>query len=232
MHITYAITMGIHKQQCEDTARIGDMVINNDHGEADVPAPAIIALCDGVGGNAGGREASAFVCTNLSKDVTALNQQLIGYGKQLGKPAMATTLTALFFDADGVTLAYAGNTRLYTIRGGFINQVTTDQTTYEWLKSIGNMDGAEACNKSEIRCAMGGGNPDYLKALVMEPVFERKLPRMLMMTTDGIHDYVNQDEMEDILSSDTSAAEKCRRLVDRAVEHGSEDDCSVILIEI
>ena len=145
---------------------------------------------------------------------------------------MATTLTALIFDENAVSLAHAGNTRLYTIRGGFINQVTTDQTTYEWLKSMCNMDGAEACNRSEIRCAMGGGNPDYLKSLVMEPVFERKLPKKLMFTTDGVHDYLTQDEIEEILGLNLTDTEKVQRIVECAAENGSEDDRSVMLIAL
>lgn len=231
MRITYSVTKGIHKVCCEDTARIGDAILNDTMGELELTTPATIALCDGVGGNAGGQEASGFVCTNLCKELQELNSRLIAYGKQLGKPTMATTITALFFEENGNTLVHAGNTRLYAYRGGFLNQITTDQTTYEWLKSIGNTEGAEACNRSEIRCAMGGGNPDYLKSLVMERVFERKVPKLLMLTTDGVHDYMSQDEIEEILAEEGSMGDKIGKIVELAAAHGSEDDRSVIVIE-
>ena len=180
-------------------------------------------LKSNLSGNAG-------ACATAVSNAAQALRQSISYGKQLGKPSMATTLTALLFDEQKVTLAHAGNTRLYAIRGGFINQITKDQTTYEWLKSIGNLEGAQACNKSEIRCALGGGNPEYLKALVIKPAFERKVPGVLMFTTDGVHDYVSQDEMEEILEKDIPATEKIREMIDLAATNGSEDDRSVILV--
>ena len=238
MRITYAICRGINKQQCEDSACIGDTVLNDAVGEMKLSVPAVVALCDGVGGNAGGRDASIYLCKKISEadelspgKLQAINEELIAYGRQIGKPAMATTLTGVFFGTETITLMHAGNSRLYSIRGGFLNQITTDQTTYEWLNTLGNTEAAQTCNKSEIRCAFGGGKADYLKELVVKRIFEKALPQRLLFTTDGIHDYLSSDEMEEIMNEPITAKEKIRLLVDTAVRKGSPDDCSAILIE-
>ena len=230
MTVTYNVCRGINKLACEDSARIGGLTVNDKAGSVSIALPAVIALCDGVGGNAGGREASHFICSNMCQDLRGLNLRLIEYGKSIGKPLMATTLTALFFEDGKTSLAHAGNTRLYAYRGGFLEQITTDHTTYEWLKV--RTDAAKLCNKSEIYCAFGGGNPAYIKSLSTETVFERRMPKMLMLTTDGVHDFVSSDEMEEILSLKLPMEDKARRITDLAAQNGSEDDRSVIILEM
>ena len=231
VHVSCRVSRGVQKAECEDSCLVGTAVIND----------SAVCLCDGVGGNAGGRDASLFICREIGNAVNhsevtealkKLNGELIEYGCQIGKPTMASTLTGLIFDDDRITLIHAGNTRLYTVRGGFLNQVTTDHTTYEWLKSIGNTEAAEACNRSEIRCAFGAGNPDYLKQLVVRPVFDDRRPKLLLMTTDGIHDYLTNDEMENIINTEMTDQEKIDSLIESAGEKGSKDDCSAMMIRI
>ena len=64
--VSYCSERGKNKRACEDSARIGRLVVNDEAGTAEVTAPGCICLCDGVGGCAGGREASAFVAGKLS----------------------------------------------------------------------------------------------------------------------------------------------------------------------
>ena len=64
--VSYCSERGKNKQACEDSALIGRLVVNDEAGTAEVTAPCCICLCDGVGGCAGGREASAFVAGELS----------------------------------------------------------------------------------------------------------------------------------------------------------------------
>ena len=54
-------------------------------------------------------------------------------------------------------MIHCGNSRIYSLQGNFLKQVTEDQTTYQWLMATGNIEAAEHCNKSEIRGAFGGG---------------------------------------------------------------------------
>ena len=52
----------------------------------------------------------------------------------------------------------------------------------------------------------------------------------IIMTTDGIHDYLSLDEMEEILS-DTSKTipERCNELINASENAGSLDDKSIIV---
>lgn len=239
IHVSYSVQTGINKAVCDDSALIGSAVINASSGEYELEAPCVIALCDGVGGNAGGRDASMFVCEglktadfdNLGDSLRALNASLVAFAADMGeKKRMATTMTALFMGECGCFLAHTGNTRLYELRGGFTRQLTTDHTTYQYLLSAGYPERAEACNKSEITSAFGGGDTRILSRLDISRVFERGLPKSLLLTTDGVHDTLSQDEIEAFLASAQSDSALCAALCAAAAEKGSCDDRSACVI--
>lgn len=50
------------------------------------------------------------------------------------------------------------------------------------------------------------------------------------MTSDGIHDYVDIDYMEEIICSEKFPQEKCNELMQTASHNGSVDDNSIVLI--
>lgn len=52
---------------------------------------------------------------------------------------------------------------------------------------------------------------------------------MLIVTSDGIHDHVSIDEMEDIYCVADDKMVFCKRLIEQAVENGSIDDMSVVI---
>lgn len=244
LKVAYSVCKGANKPQCDDSALIGTLTVNDAAGEAELETPAWVCLCDGVGGNAGGKDASLFVCKTLSEadipadiqGVKALfaqgNEQLLAYAAETpDRKLMATTATGLLFLEDAVYLAHIGNTRLYAKRGAFLQQQTEDQTTYQWLLDRGMTDAAAACNKSEIRGAMGGGQKEYMSILVTERVFERRIPATLLLTTDGVHEYVSQDDLEETLSKEQPALACAKELCALALTAHSDDDRSAVMIQ-
>lgn len=242
--VTVCTMHGINKLESDDSVLIGKTIVNDSCAKTEIAAPAWVCLCDGVGGNAGGREASMFVCSSLAEQpipqdedgvkatIETINHMLLERAvRTLDHRHMATTATVLLFLEDAVYLAHIGNTRLYALRGGFLQQITEDHTTYRWLINTGNMEAAEHCNKSEIRGAMGGGSNGYIKTLEVKRVFERKLPSKLLMTTDGIHDTLTTDEMEEIISNAENTEACVRQLCAAALAAGTDDDRSAIMIE-
>ncbi|QUA54668.1 PP2C family protein-serine/threonine phosphatase [Aristaeella lactis] len=242
--VSFCIESGKNKKLCDDSALVGTSIINDETGVLEVNVPTWICLCDGVGGNAGGQEASLFVTQKLStaaiptsiEDVKRIavdiNTNLLEQAvNTIDHKTMATTATAICFTYDSVFMFHVGNTRLYSKRGPYIQQITVDQTTYQWLLDRGNIEAAEACNKSEITGAMGGGRADLLNPIVVEQIFERKIPTTIILTTDGVHEFLCQDEIEEVLANDKTMLEKAQMLCKQALEQGSDDDRSVIIIE-
>lgn len=240
--VSYCSEHGKHKPACEDSALVGHLVINEKTGTAELSAPCWICLCDGVGGVAGGREASLFVARALSDcvapgsadDVKRLfvginNRLLEQAGKTADHKQMATTATALFLSDQAVYLAHIGNTRLYTKSGRSVRQVTVDQTAYQWYMDHHLRIFANERNRDAIYGAMGG-KAKLLKPLVAERLPEDLLSQTMLLTSDGVHEALSQAEIEEILNRDLSIADKAKVLCSSALEHGSEDDRSVIII--
>ena len=54
----------------------------------------------------------------------------------------------------------------------------------------------------------------------------------MLLTSDGIHEYVDIDLMEEILNDSVISNEaKCDRIITAAIEAGSEDDITIVLIQ-
>ena len=160
-----------------------------------------------------------------------INRSLFNDNRAAGSPG-GTTMSALLLWNGERFIAHIGDSRIYEIRNGEVRQLTRDHTTRQMLLDMGNEEAARGCNASEIMCCLGGGVPDYLDRLSVTKVFERNTPQFLLMTTDGIHDVLTMDEMELLLAGDGTLQEKAERLCLEAANHGSEDDCSAILVNL
>ena len=246
MKIVVQVQKGPHKQVCDDAALVGSYLIDEGIHQFDDMMPSIIAVADGVGGMKGGREASHFVLSYLSNieqlasksadELTRIvnkcnNSLLDGAKRNPVLSRMATTLTGVAFGAEKAMLIQLGNTRLYGMPGSYLKQISTDQTTYQALLNMGQIDAAESCNKSEIVGCLGGGNPEFAKRTIVEEIPERLLRNILVLTSDGIHEYVEPDIIEAALESgDDKAA--VQKIVDTANAAGSKDDKTVIIVRL
>ena len=245
MKVTSLIRIGKEKEICDDAVYNGNTVKTSDSDDVyESVNVSWIAVADGVGGNAGGHDASSFLMdyisdnyyiNNTEEDIRSIlksaNEQLIRNAESIkGKEKMATTFTGMFFGTEDVKIAHAGNTRIYFLQGKYLKQRTTDHTTYHWLKMQGNYEAAERCNKSEITSCFGGGDNNLLKFLTVETLLMDEIPDIFVITSDGIHDYIDIDTFEDILNDQISDKEKTEKLLKAARENGSCDDCSVIII--
>lgn len=244
MEITISVTRGIHKITCDDSAAVDNIICNDNKCSVDKGECYFVGVADGVGGNAGGKEASLYLLEQIFenaynagdiKDVRCffeeMNGKLLTYADSLkDKKEMATTLTGLLFTNNTIYLIQSGNTRLYSLQGNYLKQMTVDQTTYQRLICRGDFEAAECCNKNEIYGCFGGGDEKFVKSLRIESVFQDGFPRVVLITSDGVHEYVNIDDMEDIINAEIEDTEIAESLVCLAEKNGSPDDKTVVII--
>ncbi len=230
---------GKYKDISEDAVLMAKEVLVDTVGVFEMSTPGFICLSDGVGGNKAGNVASEYILRELAsyspKDIHELRNHLIDINERLIMKSMtnsnlhnmATTITGFYFTQREVYLIHIGNTRAYLMQGKYLKQITSDHTTFNYLRSIGQFEEAERCNRSEITNCFGGGNSKLGSKLVVSNLqpFKRAL-----LTSDGAHEYLSIDVLEDILSMNISDREKCEKIYDMAVQAGSEDDISVVLI--
>lgn len=236
--IYVATKCGASHSASEDTALVGTEVFVNTNAVVPFPQLGFICVADGVGGNCGGAKASNYICTALAEAeglhpdmlqdyLYEENEALI----QLSKTApeysnMATTLSGVYVVEDEMVLVHVGNSRVYVKQGKYLKQLTSDHTTYNWFMSTGNTEAAKMCNKSEITNCFGGGNVSLISKLSVNKCHGFS---SLLLTSDGVHEYVDIDLLERILNSESTGQEKCDQILALAQEAGSEDDMTVIL---
>jgi len=235
---------GNGKNVCEDAAMVAGTVISDSYFEIQTEQTHTVAIADGVGGNAGGECASRYVLDKLNaismvdmsteylkQFMDGINRELLHYASTIsGKENMATTLTGLILTLDKGYIFHVGNTRVYGLQGNYLKQLTEDQTTYQRLLNVGQIEAAEKCNKNEITHCLGGGNAQYGSAVFVKEYDKLNAYKRLLLTTDGIHEYVSIDELEDFVSGEVSET-TMEILADKAKENGSSDDQTIIIID-
>lgn len=243
MNITIYVKTGFGKKKCEDTAVLNETLFDSYLTSVEIENIECIGIGDGVGGNAGGRIASRYIAHEIGKFdfknmeeneikhvVNKINNNLINYASMLAcQEEMATTFTGLIAGKNGYYLIHAGNTRMYIMQGSYLKQLTNDHTTHTYLMKCGYHEAAERCNKSEINCCFGGGNPDYANRLKIKKIFDSDLPNTFIFTSDGIHDFVDISDIEDLLDQSKSDEEASQKIIKKATQNGSKDDKTIII---
>jgi len=230
---------GKRHNKSEDAVLVGKTVLSEVSEILPVPDAGFVCVADGVGGNLGGAEASHFVLNAMSEwtentheDLKSflqnINNELIATASKNEKNYnMATTLTGILIDNGFYKLVHVGNTRAYIKQGKYLKQVTSDHTTYNWLMSNGQIEAAKCCNKNEITNCFGGNDLSLLSKLFVANCQQFSLA---LLTSDGIHEYVDLESLEEIISGEGSYADKCEEILLKAIKSGSEDDLSVVII--
>lgn len=239
----YAMTEKGEHSENEDRILINENIISDGFFEVECTEKTTICVADGVGGNNAGAVASSFVCENL-KNMPYINKsELEGINSQLLEKStenpnlkgMATTLSGICIDDVTADIFHVGNTRIYVFQGNYIKQITEDHTSVNWLVKTGKLSKKEAetyDRRNEITACFGGGNPTLISSLVFKENDETLLnAKRIILTSDGVHEYVSIDELEDVLNNENlEPLSMCSEILKIAKEKGSTDDKSIIII--
>ncbi|MDD2933125.1 MAG: bifunctional protein-serine/threonine kinase/phosphatase [Methylotenera sp.] len=195
---------------------------------------ALMAVADGVSGNAGGGEASEMTMRTVTSDyyatpdtwepLTSLDKVLIAANRWLISQAnanrdmagMATTLSLLVLRGQRYYTAHVGDTRIYLLRDGKLKQLTTDHV---WdrpdmrhvLKRAVGLD-----RHLEVDYAEG--------ALQVGDVFA--------LMSDGVWDVLGEQNIHKALGLYDNPQMICDHLTKSAIEKGSQDNSTAVAIRI
>ncbi len=213
----------------------------------------LAVVADGMGGYAGGQEASRLAVETLVevyRDFTgddpqaalvealqAANQRIRQYS--FAHPelrGMGTTCTAAAIvggeQNDALYYAHVGDTRLYLIRDGQLTKVTRDHSYVGRLVELGMLspEQAESHPQRNILTAALGTHFDLIKDSPEHPMTLR--PRdVLLICSDGLWGQVRDAEILGAVEN-KSAEQAGRDLIGLARERGGPDNITVSILRL
>ena len=215
----------------------------------------LLLVADGVGGGAGGEEASAWTLDTIVRYVAGsprffthrkeeeqrelLNDLTLAVqwshaavrdrGIDLPELAgMATTLTMTLVTWPTAFVIQIGDSRCYHLRRDELRQVTTDQTMARELIQQGVMP-EEAAERSPLSHVLsqsiGHQEPDVWPVI---SELELETGDTLLLCSDGLMKHVPDRSIAELLRSGSSAKEAASSLVGAALEAGGTDNVTVV----
>jgi PPM family protein phosphatase len=144
---------------------------------------------------------------------------------------MGTTIVAARVSHGRLSVAHAGDSRLYVLGGGRLTQITADDS---WIASVLADDpdaDLDALERHPMRSALTnvvGGN-----AATEVHVAERRLEggERLLLSTDGVHGVVDDSQLACLLQRDGEPRTIALQVIRAALALGSRDDCTAIVAE-
>ena len=231
-----------------DSAAVSTRGPRPDNQDSAVAGPLLIAIADGVGGNVGGAVASSLVANWLAplasgstgegaddpvRVVASANERIrAAYTERPRLRTMATTLTAVHSDADGLALLHIGDSRGYVLAGGQLTQVSTDHTLVQALIDAGSLTPAQARvhpQRSAVYAALHGADDDVAAVDVLR--LDARAGDRLMVCSDGLSDVVPPDVIRELLAPGTPA-EAAARLRDAALAGPPTDNITVVVADV
>jgi PPM family protein phosphatase len=141
---------------------------------------------------------------------------------------MGTTIVTLFAVEDGVYVGHVGDSRVYRMRDGKIEQLTDDHSLlndYIKMKRLTAEEIANFPHKNVIVRALG--MKDTVK---VDTRFEKPQEKdVYLLCSDGLSGPVTDDEMLSICTSGADLKTAASTLIAKANENGGPDNITVIL---
>ncbi len=144
---------------------------------------------------------------------------------------MGATIVAAWVDAQRLSIAHVGDSRVYLLRGGNMEQLTADHSLVAEKVRVGILTPQEA-DASEMQSVLtrAVGTTDSVEVDTDEQVL--LVDDFLLLCSDGLTRMLTDPEIASTLLTSASAQEAAERLVDLANENGGVDNVSVIVMHV
>jgi serine/threonine protein phosphatase PrpC len=194
-----------------------------------------VAIADGMSGCDDGKQASQCCISGFLNDyystpdswsvktagqkvLSATNTWLYSQGiaRSSSNKGLVSTLSAMVLKSTTAHIFHIGDSRIYRLRKGNLEQMTRDHRV--WASE----------------------NTNYLnRAMGIEPrlevdykAFPIQLDDLFLLSTDGVHDFIDDKVIRKVLNALSSLDEMAEAIVNAAVEQDSNDNLSCQLVKV
>jgi len=197
----------------------------------------IACIADGVSNSRNAKMASETAVTNFAVDyfstpdywsvkqsaqkvISAINSWLYHQGRQshVREDGYVTTFSALIVKSHTLHILHAGDSRIYRLRDGVLEQITRDHHFYQRTQS------------------------SLTRALGFDPTLELDYHSLkaqegdrYLLSTDGLHETLRERDLTRLLlntAQDEDLERVAKHLVKTALQQGSDDNTSALLVDI
>ena len=209
----------------------------------------LFIVADGMGAHAAGELASKLAVDHIPhiysrlNDVgapEALQKAVVSANSEINRKGqmnedfhnMGTTCSAMALLPQGAVVAHIGDSRVYRLRNGVIEQLTFDHSLVWEMRATGQLSAEDQAAGKIPRNVITRSLGPYPECKVdVEGPFPLQVGDVFMMCSDGLSGMVTDAEMGAILST-LPPREAVRVLVDLANLRGGPDNSTVIVTRI
>ena len=148
---------------------------------------------------------------------------------------MGTTVTSaiVFKETQKIVIFNIGDSRTY-IFDGQLHQITIDHNLMNYYiknEGISEFEAAKMPGAAALTSALGPSKKTNIEAFNID---DNTSPnkRVLILTSDGIHDYIDKPKFEIIMSQKDTIEEKANILISEAIKGHSSDNLTIVIVEV
>ncbi len=203
-------------------------------------------VADGMGGHAAGDVASQMITQSLARvtppramsefidtveaEILDVNERLLALSQnELDNQTIGSTIVCMLAHGPHCAILWAGDSRAYRLRNGELTMLIQEHTQAEELIEQGLIEPDEAESHPTFNIltrAVGAQSPLYIDI----DLFEVEMGDRFLLCSDGLNKAVSDRQIAEELSSQTTE-KSAERLVQRALDQGSRDNVTVIVID-
>jgi len=210
----------------------------------------LFVVADGMGGHAGGDVASALAVQHLfTLDRTyetvedareALFRGVLDAGADLTNAVvehpeltgMGTTVSAMIRVKSQMVIAHIGDSRIYRLREGVLEQITADHTFVQRLVDSGRITPEEAAvhpRRSVLMRVLGDvdAEPEVDTHIVDTLPGDRWL-----LCSDGLSGYVSERDIAETLLTVDDVELAAHKLITQSLSEGAPDNVTVVIVRV
>jgi serine/threonine protein phosphatase PrpC len=205
----------------------------------------VFAVADGMGGHEAGEIASTSIVEHLSSigvpssapdlrarfedRVMIANREIREISSMRNGTIIGSTLAALLAFESQYACIWAGDSRIYMLRGGQLAQLSRDHTEVQQLLDQGALTPAEAANwprRNVITRAIGALDDPPLEIAYGQILADDKF----LVCSDGLTAHVSDEEIREALHQNPPSG-ACNSLIDLTLSRGATDNVTVVVVQ-
>ncbi len=221
----------------------------------------VFIVCDGMGGQAAGEVASKMgvdsvlayfrsardgnfptvgrtfegvqpLANALASAIQLANQRIHERASNdTAHAGMGSTIVGALVKGNYVALAHVGDSRIYLIREGKIQQLTNDHSLVmeQVRRGLITLEEAEQSEMQNIIIRALGSEEG------VEPDVDEMIARpgdILLLATDGLTKHVKDPHMLELVQKSATLEQACDKLIQAAKDHGGDDNITVVMVKI